>query len=53
MDSAKGRQRGPVLLCYDGSETARRAIERAGRLLAGGPVVMLTTASLALAHIGA
>lgn len=31
-----------MLLCYDGSETARRAIERAGQLLDGGPVVVLT-----------
>lgn len=33
---------GPALLCYDGSEPARRAIERAGRVLGGGPATVLT-----------
>lgn len=33
---------GPALLCYDGSDPARRAIEHAGRLLGGGPAVVLT-----------
>jgi hypothetical protein len=42
MDSATGRQRGLVLLCYDGSDNARRAIERAGQLLGGGEAVVLT-----------
>ena len=42
MDSATGRQRGSVLLCYDGSDAAGRAIERAGAALAGGPAVVLT-----------
>ena len=42
MDSATGRQRGPVLLCYDGSDNARQAIERAGQLLGGGEAVVLT-----------
>jgi nucleotide-binding universal stress UspA family protein len=32
----------PVLLGYDGSESARRAIEAAGVLLGGGPAVVLT-----------
>jgi nucleotide-binding universal stress UspA family protein len=42
MDSGTGRQGGPVLLCYDGSDNARRAIERAGQLLGGGDAVVLT-----------
>jgi hypothetical protein len=32
----------PVLLCFDGSEDARRAIDAAGRLLAPRPAVVLT-----------
>ena len=32
----------PVLLCFDGSEDARRAIHDAGRLLAPRPAVVLT-----------
>jgi nucleotide-binding universal stress UspA family protein len=39
-ETAAGR--GPALLCYDGSEPARRAIERAGPLLGGGPAKVLT-----------
>ena len=31
-----------TLLCYDGSEPARRAIERAGAVLGGGPAVVVT-----------
>jgi nucleotide-binding universal stress UspA family protein len=31
-----------ALLCYDGSEPARRAIERAGAVLGGGPAVVVT-----------
>jgi nucleotide-binding universal stress UspA family protein len=31
-----------VLLCYDGSDGARRAIERAGVLVGGGPATVLT-----------
>jgi nucleotide-binding universal stress UspA family protein len=42
MDSTTGRQRGSVLLCYDGSDTARRAIERTGHLLGGGEALVLT-----------
>jgi nucleotide-binding universal stress UspA family protein len=42
MSSATEAQRGPVLLCYDGSESARQAIERAGRVLGGGNAVVLT-----------
>jgi nucleotide-binding universal stress UspA family protein len=42
MDSETGRQRGPVLLCYDGSDTATRGIDRAGLLLGGGDAVVLT-----------
>ena len=32
----------PALLCYDGSEPARLAIEHAGGVLGGGPAVVLT-----------
>ena len=32
----------PALLCYDGSDPAKRAIEEAGALLGGGPAVVLT-----------
>ena len=31
-----------MLLCYDGSDHARRAIEVAGALLGGGPAIVLT-----------
>lgn len=31
---------GPVVLCYDGSDNSRRAIEHAGRLLAPAPVLV-------------
>lgn len=34
--------RGPALLCYDGSDAARGAIERAGAVLAGGSALVLT-----------
>src|SRR4051794_14116446 len=33
---------GPALLCYDGSDDARHAIDVAGGLLRGGPAVVLT-----------
>jgi len=42
MGSASEGQRGPVLLCYDGSGAARRAIEHAGRVLGGAEGVVLT-----------
>jgi hypothetical protein len=42
MSTAPKRQSGPVLLCYDGSEPARQAIERASRVLGGGNAVVLT-----------
>ena len=32
----------PVLLCYDGSDAAKRAIESAGKLLGGGNAIVLT-----------
>jgi len=32
---------GPALLCYDGSEGARTAIDRAGAVLGGGPAIVL------------
>ena len=34
--------RGPVLLCYDGSDAAGRAIARAGRVLGDGKGIVLT-----------
>lgn len=36
------RARGPALLCYDGSEPAKAAIERAAVVLGGGPALVLT-----------
>ena len=36
------RRRMTALLCYDGSEPARRAIERAGAVLGGGPALVVT-----------
>ena len=33
---------GPLLLCYDGSEDAKHAIERAGRLLGGRDALVVT-----------
>ena len=33
---------GPALLCYDGSDEARHAIEAAGELLRGRPALVLT-----------
>lgn len=42
MSSAIEGQSSTVLLCYDGSEPARQAIERAGRVLGGGNAVVLT-----------
>ena len=41
MDWATDEQRGPVLLCYDGSDPAKRAIEQAGRVM-GGEAIVLT-----------
>jgi nucleotide-binding universal stress UspA family protein len=40
-ESATEGRSGPVLLCYDGSDGAGRAIERAGRVL-GGEAIVLT-----------
>ena len=42
MSSATERAHGLVLLCYYGSDPAREAIERAGRVLGGGEAVVLT-----------
>ena len=39
MDARESRL---VLLCYDGSDTARSAIEEAGAVLGGGPALVLT-----------
>jgi hypothetical protein len=35
MGSTTETDRGPVLLCYDGSDTAKRALEHAGHVLGG------------------
>ncbi len=32
---------GPVLLCYDGSDGAKRAVERAAELVGPGPAIVL------------
>jgi hypothetical protein len=42
IKSAAVSERGPVLLCYDGSDPARRAIERAGQVVGGGEAIVLT-----------
>jgi len=36
------RDDSPMLLCYDGSEDAKHAIERAARLLSGRPAMVMT-----------
>lgn len=41
MSSTYDTATGPVLLCFDGSEDARRAIERAGAILGGGPALVV------------
>ena len=46
MGSTTETDRGPVLLCYDGSDTAKRALERAGPLLGGEAVVLTVWESL-------
>jgi nucleotide-binding universal stress UspA family protein len=40
--TAQSNPEQPALLSYDGSDPAKRAIEEAGRLLGGGPAVVLT-----------
>lgn len=42
----------PTLLCFDGSPQARNAIERAGELLGGGPVVVVTSWESADSFVG-
>lgn len=42
MRSMATNERGPVLLCYDGSDPAKRAIERAGQAVGGGEAIVLT-----------
>jgi hypothetical protein len=37
-----GTRRGPILLCYDGSDHARRAIEDSAEILGGGEALVLT-----------
>ena len=49
---------GPLLLCYDGSEDAKHAIERAGQLLGGRHALVVTvwqptTAQSSIAWLGA
>ena len=34
---------GPILVCYDGSDEAKHAIEQAGGVLAPGPAIVLTS----------
>lgn len=41
MSSTYDTATAPVLLCFDGSEDARRAIERAGAILGGGPALVV------------
>jgi nucleotide-binding universal stress UspA family protein len=41
MSSTYDTATGAVLLCFDGSEDARRAIERAGAILGGGPALVV------------
>ena len=50
MESAAASD-GPVLLCYDGSPEATAAIRAAGRLLGGGPAVVLTVYEPAAIHL--
>lgn len=45
-------QDAPVLICFDGSEEARQAVADAGRLLGGGPAIVLTTWEFVTAPIG-
>lgn len=40
--AAAHTERGPVLLCYDGSDHARSAVERVGELTGGGRATVLT-----------
>ena len=42
MRSMATNERGPVLLCYDGSDPAKRAIERAGQAVGSGEAIVLT-----------
>jgi nucleotide-binding universal stress UspA family protein len=42
MRSMATSDRGPVLLCYDGSDVAKRAIECAGQAVGGGDAIVLT-----------
>ena len=41
-EEAVARERRPALLCYDGSDSAKSAIEHAAALLDGGPAIVLT-----------
>src|SRR5919201_270143 len=33
----------PIVLCYDGSDEAKHALEQAGEVLGGGPAIVLTS----------
>jgi nucleotide-binding universal stress UspA family protein len=50
-DGPVGTSDGPVLLCYDGSPEATEAIRAAGRLIGGGPAVVLTVYEPAAIHL--
>jgi nucleotide-binding universal stress UspA family protein len=42
----------PILICFDGSDEARRAIEQAGAILGGGHAVVLNTWELLTVPVG-
>ena len=43
---------GPILICFDGSDEARHAIEQAGGILGGGPAIVLNTWELLTVPVG-
>jgi nucleotide-binding universal stress UspA family protein len=43
---------GPVLICYDGSDEAKHAIEQAGEVLKGGPAIVLNTLEVLSVAVG-
>ena len=43
---------GPTLICYDGSEESRHAIEASGPILGGGPAVVLNTWEVITVAVG-
>ena len=42
MATSTNREHGHVLLCYDGSDAAKRAIESAGHQIGGGTAIVIT-----------